>query len=281
MQDSMASLDWKRSLANLKPDVEDAARRFPDLRMVFIREGAMNVEGGLSYPDYGPREQDIGRFPAYREPIVKLYWSYKDGEVFDHVRFYGERPWVDRFMELAQVGGNCLPEDIPWLSVPARNWKPDEPEILWILAILSLAWQKRKGTLFHARKRDAWIQFDVELFHSILPLSPFLASVELIDVLLEEEGERAEQRGVSMFDAAMILSEGDPQAARESVARWQRLRSPKPPPEIGKCPRHKQRKLYAPAALCDFIEKVEGERICQENRLRQRLREKARAARQE
>jgi hypothetical protein len=87
--------------------------------------------------------------------------------------------------------------------------------------------------------------------------------------------------GVSLLDAALILTDEDRQLAPQMVQRWQKLRSPKRPPPIGNCPQHSQRQLFVPAALCDWIETIEGKRTCAEHQLRQRLAKKARPPRQE
>jgi hypothetical protein len=86
--------------------------------------------------------------------------------------------------------------------------------------------------------------------------------------------------GVSLLDAALILTHEDKQLAQQTVRRWHRLREPPKPPTIGNCPEHKQRKLYAPSALSDWVEKVEGTALCSEHQLRQRLRRKARQPRE-
>ncbi len=182
---------WKKSLLTLQPEFEDAARRFPDLRMAFLREYAENLEGGMSWPDYGPREVDLLRHFGGRKPCIKLFWDYSQGEregIIDCVRFYGEEDWANRFMELAQCAGNCVAERIPSLAASDKDWSPDEPEIPWILGIFALACEQQRGTICHARKTDAWFlgygaAEGIELFHSVLPISPFRASVELIDLL--------------------------------------------------------------------------------------------------
>ena len=97
----------------------------------------------------------------------------------------------------------------------------------------------------------------------------------------EDDGQYGgSTRGVSMRDAAMILCDDDEKLARDKKDIWQKLRDPKPPPCIGRCPNHKQVKLFAPSALCDFIEKIEAQKDCQEHKLRQRLAAKARYPRQ-
>jgi len=85
--------------------------------------------------------------------------------------------------------------------------------------------------------------------------------------------------GVSLLDAALILNDGDKGLAIEKKTAWQKSRDPKVPESIGNCPKHKQAKLYAPSAICDFLEKVEGESICKKYRLRKALLEKSRPPR--
>ena len=87
-------------------------------------------------------------------------------------------------------------------------------------------------------------------------------------------------KGVSLLDAAMILNDADEMLALQKKKAWQRMHAPPLPNSIGNCPEHRQRKLYAPSALADFVEKVEGKRLCTKHKLRQRLTEKARKPRQ-
>ena len=53
-------------------------------------------------------------------------------------------------------------------------------------------------------------------------------------------------RGVSLLDAALILTEEDRGSSMELKNKWRKLRTPKLPVSIGSCPRHKQVKLFAP-----------------------------------
>lgn len=95
-----------------------------------------------------------------------------------------------------------------------------------------------------------------------------------------DDGEQGRIKvGVSLFDAAMILTDEDKPLAQEMVAKWHRLRAPLKPDPIGKCPNHGQRRLYAPKALSDWVEKVEGRDVCSESQLRQGLLKRARKPR--
>ena len=87
--------------------------------------------------------------------------------------------------------------------------------------------------------------------------------------------------GVSLLDAALTLNDGDEDLAREKKSSWQKLRDPKMPESIGNCPNHRQVKLFAPSAICDFIEKVEGKPLCQKYGIRKALLEKSRPPRPE
>lgn len=91
--------------------------------------------------------------------------------------------------------------------------------------------------------------------------------------------QAAAVRGVSLLDAALILTEEDSQLSRGKRDAWQRLRTPKLPECIGNCPNHAQVKLYAPSALSEFVEAAEGKPLCTERKLRQRLNAKARTPR--
>lgn len=88
-------------------------------------------------------------------------------------------------------------------------------------------------------------------------------------------------KGVSLLDAALILTQEDHELSRQTRNRWQKLRTPKLPRSIGKCPNHRQVKLFAPSAISDFVEAVEGKPLCTQCKLRQRLIGKARAPRPE
>ena len=95
------------------------------------------------------------------------------------------------------------------------------------------------------------------------------------------EHDRSAVKGVSLLDAALILTEEDRPLAREKKTAWQKLRTPKLPASIGNCPNHSQVKLFAPSAIADFVEEVEGKSLCTQYKLRERLRAKAREPRQE
>jgi hypothetical protein len=88
-------------------------------------------------------------------------------------------------------------------------------------------------------------------------------------------------KGVSMLDAALILTEEDRELSKEKKNAWLKLRTPKLPASIGKCPNHRQVKLFAPSAISDFVEAVEGKPLCAQYKLRQRLIDKARTPRSE
>jgi hypothetical protein len=101
---------------------------------------------------------------------------------------------------------------------------------------------------------------------------------------MNDRGEQPEAngqpKGVSLLDAALILTEEDRPLAREKKSAWQKIRTPKLPASIGNCPNHKQVKLFAPSAIADFVEAVEGKTLCTQYKLRQRLNAKAREPRQ-
>ena len=90
-----------------------------------------------------------------------------------------------------------------------------------------------------------------------------------------------EGKGVSLLDAALILTEEDRSLSIQKKKSWQKLRTPNLPASIGNCPNHKQVKLFVPSAIADFVEKVEGKTLCTQYKLRQRLNAKAREPRQE
>jgi hypothetical protein len=91
--------------------------------------------------------------------------------------------------------------------------------------------------------------------------------------------EEDKRKGVSLLDAALIINYGDLGLARQKRTAWYKLRKLKLPASIGNCPKHSQVKLFAPSALADFVEKVEGKPLCAECKLLQGLRAIAREPR--
>ncbi len=77
--------------------------------------------------------------------------------------------------------------------------------------------------------------------------------------------------GVSLLDAALVLNDGDECLARKKKKAWHNERTHNPPPEIGRCPDHAQVKLYAPSAICDWLEKIEGASLCDKHSLRKAM----------
>lgn len=66
-------------------------------------------------------------------------------------------------------------------------------------------------------------------------------------------------KGVSLQDAALILSERESSAARLVVKRWRESRDPKLPKSIGVDLNHRQRQLFKLEQLLKFIGQTEGE----------------------
>jgi hypothetical protein len=82
-------------------------------------------------------------------------------------------------------------------------------------------------------------------------------SLTTISPNLQEIGVR---RGVSLFDAAMILNDNDRQVARKTKKRWQNSRTYELPKPIGKDSQQSQLDLYEPSALAVFLAKI-GEHL--------------------
>lgn len=91
------------------------------------------------------------------------------------------------------------------------------------------------------------------------------------------EIETVSPTGVSLMDAALLLTDGDAQAASATVKRWQDSRSPKLPIGIGKCPHHAQRNLYEVGELLKVLSVLEGEQKAAS--IRTSLRQKKRSVR--
>gem|GEM_PF-6971742 len=64
--------------------------------------------------------------------------------------------------------------------------------------------------------------------------------------------------GISLRDAALLVTDGDEKAAKITIRRWHNSRSPELPPSIGFDLLHKQKKLYPPSAILKFAQIVEG-----------------------
>jgi len=152
-----------------------------------------------------------------------------------------------------------------------------------------LVWIQARQLLLTPEQQKAW-QDDQED-----PASPVERCIEhfnnhcnLIADLMDEQIQRIREddklsptHGVSLLDAALILTDEDQELAPQTVKRWHKVRRHRRPPPIGNCPQHSQRQLFVPSALCDWVEKIEGKGICAEHKLRQRLARKARPPRQE
>lgn len=86
--------------------------------------------------------------------------------------------------------------------------------------------------------------------------------VAILNALANEveqaEAERATGKGVSLHNAAERMRPGDKAGQQELIAEWRSSRNPKLPAPIGKCPNHKQRNLYQPAAILRFLKVIEG-----------------------
>lgn len=65
-------------------------------------------------------------------------------------------------------------------------------------------------------------------------------------------------KGVSLFDAAVILHDSDEELARRQVREWHNKKSVEKPPPIGKAPEHSQVDLFEPSSLAEFVEKALG-----------------------
>jgi hypothetical protein len=129
-------------------------------------------------------------------------------------------------------------------------------------------------------------EFDGRLAQAIWWDEALLRIADLIVTANSEQGEENGEmgstvKGVSLLDAGLILTEEDLQLAREKKTAWQKLRTPKLPASVGNCPNHRQVKLFAPFAIADFVEKVEGKTLCDKHKLRKRLAAKAREPRQQ
>jgi hypothetical protein len=84
------------------------------------------------------------------------------------------------------------------------------------------------------------------------------------------------KKGVSLRDAAHILTDEDSKLVSKMIKRWRNSTFPKLSGSIGIDPDHHQRNLYEPSVLSDFLEETDGKSACDEHKLRSRLIGKAR-----
>ena len=83
-----------------------------------------------------------------------------------------------------------------------------------------------------------------------------LASQSVLTVSPENDTDCL--KGVTMMDAARLLSDGFEKPAKETKERWLRQsKHPRPSP-IGCDPKHLQKPMFRPSELVRFIEAVEG-----------------------
>jgi len=140
----------------------------------------------------------------------------------------------------------------------------------------------------HFERKCGWVFFITGLHESELNRMLALAKREQVlarkvatDVGGVPGADDGTAHGVSLLDAALILTDEDKKLAPKKVQAWQRIRKPACPPSIGKSPEHKQKNLYEPSALCDYLEQVEDATVWKPRRLRERLKAKARRPRGE
>ncbi len=100
------------------------------------------------------------------------------------------------------------------------------------------------------------------------------------EVETADEADDRAAKGVSLHDAAERIRPGDREGQQELITTWRGLRSPKLPASIGKCPNHKQRNLYKPAAIVRFLKAVEGPTADRDFTLSKHFRQVERAPRQ-
>lgn len=174
----------------------------------------------------------------------------------------------------------------PWRHAAARaarelydcGWTKEAEAITEVLSGLPTGPVDGKQPDVLERQLDA-IREAAERIRTIL--TTCLAGANVQESTADDANTVLSGKGVSLLDAALILTEEDRPLAREKKSAWQKIRTPRLPASIGNCPNHKQVKLFAPSAMADFVEKVEGKPFCTQYKLRQRLNAKARAPRQE
>lgn len=85
--------------------------------------------------------------------------------------------------------------------------------------------------------------------------------------------------GISLRDVASLLTDGDPEAIRDTKRRWHNSRDPKLPTSLGKCAADNRSGLYAPSAILKFVKNVEGLTFPEISKIKQQLRARSRPVR--
>lgn len=102
--------------------------------------------------------------------------------------FFGDKKGAHRFGELAYAAGGCLARVWKHITVgltPQPLFTVGDATGSWMRAIFLVAWQHRPGSALHALRSTYPELSKTTCFVSVLPINPFLASVILIDNLLE------------------------------------------------------------------------------------------------
>jgi len=199
---------WQTSIERLRTEFEEAAREFPDLRVVLWRipkNLGEIVSRGVERPASTAELIANSTQKTLRQgvPLAPFGWSQDvlENNLQDVFMFCGRNPGRRRYEELGARAVNCAAERLAWLSPPysvddqlegLRTHPHDNalcPENLWTLALFGLAWQKRSGIDLSAPKDQsfallagfpgAWVSY--------FPCDAFTASLVAIDVLIATE----------------------------------------------------------------------------------------------
>jgi hypothetical protein len=235
---------WRTSLQKLRPRFEAEAAKGPDLRCVATQISTF-------IPSHGPDRKRTGELRHYENVDVDTlldrartfhlagrdwvggssWWVVRRGdtatkavaadvtkpEIVMAVRYCGgDDATALRFDELAADAGFVLAT----MPAEARQVLPERfhglrffaEESTWLTALWCLAWQLRPGSLLRAMMYKG--HGDPEgMYYSAMPIDPFAASVELIDLLLGQRpaeplatAERATDHGVSNKTVQAVLT---------------------------------------------------------------------------
>ncbi len=193
---------WQQSLLTLRPDFEEGARTFAGLRCLWAQWNRQKVvqqnKAGQDIISFKPYFEDDIRpvldrvaIVAFRDRAETETWDVGEHHGGLHygraVRFYGNPADAQRFGELATAAGGCLAGYEPDYFLESGTWiqKPGWERYLWCRQVFHEAWKNSEGSPLRAQLVGIGGS-NCNLRYSILPINPLLASVLLIDRLMDE-----------------------------------------------------------------------------------------------
>jgi hypothetical protein len=206
------SVTWIQTLLNLRPRFEAAYGKYPDLRcaMAQVVDTMVLPDEDATYPWHEGREtaehllerarwfhfegaQKSGN--SLSTALTPTEWETIDNQPvpvlkpysYWYFQFFADMAGAKTFYQMADDAGWCLPTK-PYPQVPDL---PEKGGLLrergrWLFLVFHLAWLRLPGWVLRGDRGCIWPQhgkIDRDVFYSALPLNPFQASVEAIDIL--------------------------------------------------------------------------------------------------